>query len=156
MIAIVRAWYGERSIRERQMILAMAAIAVPLLIYLLLVAPVTAAYRASLQEHLAAVDRNGRVKALTERGSAAPDTTRAIVTDLPLWLADSARQAGLTATAQGSAERATVTIDRASASALFGWIATLEAAGYALDDIRIAPIPSGGVSAGFVVVGSRP
>lgn len=155
MIAVVRTWYSQRTLRERRLILAMSAIAVPLLAYLLLVAPLSTAYRASLQEHLAAVDRNGRVKALAERRSA-PATRAQAVADLPLWLADSARQNRLTATAQGSADRATVAVERADASALFAWLAALEAAGHGLHDVRITPTPEGGVSAGFVVVGTRP
>lgn len=158
MIVIVRRWYDARSARERRLILAMAVIAVPLLIYLLLVAPLTSAYRESLQEHLAAVDRNGRVKALVEPSATGRSARRSVVSDLPLWLGDHARQAGITATAQGSTSRATVAIDSAAPAALFGWIASLEAAGYVIEDVRITPIPDGGVSAGLTVgtAGDRP
>ena len=133
----------------------MAMIALPLLIYLLLVAPLTTAYQDALKDQLAAVDRNGRVKAMEERMARGGDTRAPTVADLSLYLVDNARGSGLTVTAQRGTEEAmsTVKIDPTSASSVFGWIRGLEAQGYRIESMRIAPGADGQVGAELVVRG---
>lgn len=151
MIVVLQRWFDARSVRERRLLQAMAAIALPLLLYLALIAPLTASYRNALQEHLVAVDRNGRVKALAEPVSRSAARQSRAVGDLALFLADEARQRGIAARAEGSAARASVTVDQSAPSALFAWMAELEASGFRLEEVRIAPLPEGGVSASLAV-----
>ena len=151
MIVVLQRWFDARSVRERRLLQAMAAIALPLLLYLALIAPLTASYRDTLRDHLAAVDRNGRVKALAEPVAPPAGRQSRPVGDLALFLADEARQRGITASAEGSAARASVTVDQSSPSALFAWMAALEASGYRLEEVRIAPLAEGGVSASLAV-----
>lgn len=140
MIVTVRTWYGERSLRERRMLLAMAAIGLPLLLWLALILPVERAYRSALERQLEAVDRHARIASLAERTKAKRATVPPPRADLPLYLADSARQSGLTAVPSGApvAGAASVTIAAADASAALAWLSGLEARGYAVSDVRIA------------------
>ena len=146
---VVTDWFGNRSPREQRMLLVMLAILVPLLIYLLLVAPLSAAYRSALEEHLEAIDRNGRVKALAEGSTNAPAAQFPQVSDLSLYLTDNGRQRGIEASARGNAGQARVTVAGATPAALLAWLSGLESAGLALDDVRIAPAGDGSVSASF-------
>jgi general secretion pathway protein M len=86
----IKQWYAARSPRERRLLLMMAAIAAPLLVWLLLVAPLGNAYDEALQRHLQAVDRNGRVKALAARAAGGDVKAPVTVQDLALFLGDSA------------------------------------------------------------------
>lgn len=150
----IRTWFEGRTQREQRMVLAMALIALPLLIYLLLVVPLERAYKAALQDELAAVDRNGRVKAMADRMAAGSKAAPAVA-DLSLFLIDNARGGGLTVSAERGAEPAlsTVRIDPTSAPAIFGWIRGLENQGYRIDSMRITPGTGGQVGAELVVRG---
>lgn len=148
------AFYSARSPREQRLLAAMLVLCALLLLYLLVVAPLTAAYKESLQEHLIAVDRNGRAKALQAEplGSASVHSAP----DLAQYLIDSARQQGIEASARGSATSATVTIASGSPSAVLGWLSALEGSGFRLDPVRIADAGSGSVSASFTAARGRP
>lgn len=151
MIRSMTHWLAARSARERWLLAAMAAILLPLLAYLLLVAPLSSAYRDSLQEHLLAVDRNGRVKALAEEASNPGSTVAPSAPDLALYLIDDARQRGIEASGQGDAVRATISVQRAAPGALLSWLNALETTGLALASVRIASTGDGAASAELVV-----
>lgn len=150
----IRTWFETRSQREQRMIALMALIAMPLLIYLVLVVPLTRAYQDALRTELASIDRNGRIKAMADRlargGSNAP-----AVADLSLFLIDNARAGGLTVTAERGAEPAvsTVRIESAGAPTVFGWVRQIEAQGYRIDSMRLTPGAEGLVAADLVVRG---
>lgn len=156
MIVIVREWYNARSERERRLLLLMAAILVPLLIWLLLVMPLGRAYDDALRSHLQAVDRNGRVKALAARTSGSKGTVPPAVPDLALFLGDNARQRGITAEARaGSAPgSAVISIASSAAPTALDWLRGLEASGYRLSDVRIAPSGAGAVTVTATVSGA--
>lgn len=141
-------WYRARSLRERRLLMLMAAIAVPLLVWLLLVVPLERAYDNALQRHLQAVDRNARVKALAASGAAGTARQRSAVPDVQLFLTDSALQRGLTAVAQaGEAPgTASVTIASAPAPVALEWLRELEQQGFRISDLRIAPAGNGAVA----------
>jgi general secretion pathway protein M len=155
VIVRVRAWYGARSRREQWLLQLMAAIAIPLLVWLLLVRPLSNAYDNALERHLQAVDRNGRVKALAARASIGETNVPAAASDLPLFLTGSARQRGMTAEARaGSASgSALITITSGSAPTALEWLRGLEADGYRVNDVRIAPTGGGGVAVTATVSG---
>jgi general secretion pathway protein M len=149
MIVIVREWLGQRSVRERRMLLAMAAIAVPLLVWLLIIRPLSAAYDDALEQHLDAVDRNGRVRSLIDTANARPDiTTRfAPIADIGLVVTEMAGQSGLTVeTSPQGNDRVGIAIAQAPAAGVMRWFADLEARGLVVDEWRLSPAGDGSVA----------
>jgi general secretion pathway protein M len=146
MIVALRHWYSGRSLREQRLILAMLAIALPLLAWLLIVAPLSRAYDDALERHLAAVDRNGRVRALA--GGGTESRTGAPAGDLALLVTDSAGRAGLTldSNSPAGAHAVTVAVAQASPTAVTQWLSSVEGHGLRLDNLRIVPAGPGGVS----------
>ncbi len=149
MIVRLRDWYGSRSQREQRMLLLMTAIALPLLIWFLIVRPLSNAYDSALDRHLAAVDLNGRVRAL-----AAGKIGRPIVnvgapnSDIALIIAERAAQSGLvldTNTAAGPND-VSISIAAAPTIAATQWLAQLERDGFAINDLRMTPTPDGNVA----------
>ena len=158
MIVRFRQWYGARSRREQRLLQLMGAIAIPLLVWLLLVVPLGTAYDTALQRHLQAVDRNGRVKALAERASGGGAKVPAAVPNLALFLTDSARQRGITAVGRAAPApgSAVIGIASTSAPAALEWLRGLEADGYRVTDVRIAPTGGGAVAVTATVSGRAP
>jgi len=149
MIIRVRDWYGSRSLRERRLLLLMSAVALPLLIWLLVVRPVANAYDAALERNLAAVDLNGRVRALAEGGTARPITNvGAPGSDIALIIAERAAQSGLVLDSNSAAgpNEVTISIGAASTIAATQWLAQLERDGFAVNDLSMAPTPDGNVA----------
>ena len=157
MIVVARDWYGQRSLREQRLLLVMLAIALPLLVWFALVVPIERAYDRALERQLEAVDRHARILALAERAKAAPARRPARVADLPLYLTDSARQAGLTAvpSAAPTPGATLVTIASANAPAAIEWLRRLEATGYTVSDLRIVPAVNGSVAVSATVGGGQ-
>jgi general secretion pathway protein M len=154
---IVRDWFGQRSQRERRMLLVMLAIGLPLLVWLALVVPMDRAYDRALERQLEAVDRHARILALAERAKAAPARRLPQIADLALFLTDNARQAGLIATPSAAPQPGSslVTIASASAPAALEWLRQLEAAGHAVSDVRIAPGANGSVAVTATIGGGQ-
>lgn len=155
MIVRFREWYGSRSRRERRLLQLMAAIAIPWLVWLLIVRPLGNAHDHALQRHLQAVDRNGRVKALAERASGGEAKVPAAVPDLARLLSDSARQRGITAVGRAAPAPGSAMIGIAwtSAPTALEWLRGLEADGYRVDDVRVAPTGGGAVAVTATVSG---
>jgi general secretion pathway protein M len=149
MTASMRDWFLGRTKREQRLILLMLAIALPLLAWLLVVRPVGAAYDVALQNHLAGVDRHGRVLALTEAARSVPARpVEASKADLQLVVTEAASQAGITlqgATANG-ANSVDVTVAGGRATALGQWLAQFEARGITVEQMTMTPLPDGTVN----------
>jgi len=149
MIVQLRDWYTSKSLRERRLLLLMAAVALPLLVWLLVVRPLANAYDAALERHLAAVDLNGRVRAL-----AAGTSGRAIVnvgapsSDIALVIAERAAQSGLVLDSNSAAgpNDVSISIGAAPTIAATQWLAQLERDGFAINDLRMTPTPDGSVA----------
>jgi general secretion pathway protein M len=154
VILVIRDWYSARSGRERRLILAMLAIAVPLLAWLLFVVPLSRAYDNALDRHLQAVDRNGRIRALA--GADAAPGGGAPKGDLALLLTDHTGRAGLAldSNAPAGPDAVAVTVTQASPIAVSQWLSGIEGQGLRLDDLRMVPAGPGGVSLSVRV--SRP
>lgn len=155
MIVRLRHWYLARTARERRLVQVMAAIAIPLLVWLLLVRPLGNLYQDALQQQLEAVDRNGRVKALAERAGDGPATVPAAVPDLALFVIDSARQRGISAEARAGTAPGSAAVSIASAPApiALDWLRGLESQGYVLSDVRVTPAGSGAVAISATLAG---
>ena len=148
MIVQFREWFGARTLREQRLLQLMAAIAIPLLIWFVLVLPLSNAYDDALQRQLQAADRNGRVKALAARAATGDAKAPAAVPDLALYLGDSARQRGIAAETHAGAAPGSAVISIASASAptALEWLRSLEEQGYLVSDVRVAPAGNGSVT----------
>ncbi len=147
MIVQVREWVGTRSLREQRLLLLMAAIALPLLLWLLVVRPVAAAYDAALERHLEAVDRNGRVRAL----AAAEGRTvsgASSTADLALVIAERAAQSGLTLDSNSASgpNDVSIVISEGQTIATTQWLAQLEREGFQVADLRMTPTAGGNVA----------
>jgi len=145
----VRDWFLSRTKREQRLVLLMLALALPLLAWLLVVRPLGAAYDAALIDHLAAVDRHGRVRALAEAAKSAParrvETSKA---ELQLIVTQAAAQAGITLqSANASGPNAVdVSVTGGRATALGQWLAQFEAQGVAVQQMTMVPQPDGTVT----------
>ena len=145
----LRDWFLGRTQREQWLVLLMLAIASPLLAWILVVRPLGAAYDAALDDHLAAIDRRGRVLALAEAAKTAParrvEGNRA---DLQLIVTQAAAQAGITL--QGANPNGANAVDVAAsggrATALGQWLAQFEAQGIAVQQMTMMPQPDGTVN----------
>lgn len=157
MIVIIRDWFGQRTQSEQRLLLATWAVTLPLLIWLGLIVPIERAYGRALERQLEAVDRHARILGLADRAKGAPARRPTQVADLELFLTDSARQAGLTATpsAAPAPGSSLVTIASASAPETLEWLRQLELAGYIVSDLRIAPAANDSVAVTAMVGGVR-
>lgn len=159
MIVGARHWYESRSVRERRLLLLMSAIAVPLLAWLLLVAPLSNAYDEALDRHLEAVDRNGRIRALADparvaRSAAVPMTGGA---ELALVVTEAATQAGLTldSTSAAGPDTVTIAIAQARPTAAVQWLRDFELRGIRVEDLRMTPAADGTVALSARLVRTR-
>jgi general secretion pathway protein M len=145
----VRDWFIGRTKREQQLILLMLAIALPVIAWLLVVRPLSGAYDQALDDHLAAIDRHGRVLALAEAAKSTPTRrVQANKADLQLIVAQAATQAGIAlqgANASG-ANAVDVTVAGGRAAALGQWLAQFEAQGIAIQQMSMIPQPDGTVN----------
>lgn len=151
MTGTVKDWYAARSLRERRLIALMLVIALPLLAWLLVVAPLSKAYEEALVRHLEAVDRNGRVRALAKPGrisqpAIAPQSGG--TAELALVVTEAAAQAGLTldSTTPAGADTVTISIGQARPTAAVQWLRDFELRGIRVEDLRMAPAADGTVS----------
>ena len=149
MTASIRGWFLARTKREQRLIMLMLALTLPLLAWLLVIRPVSAAYDDALQDHLAAVDWHARVLALAEAARSAPARPiEASKAELQLVVTEAARQAGITlqaATASG-ANTVDVTVAGGRATALGQWLAQFEARGITVRQMTMTPQPNGTVN----------
>lgn len=143
MITIVRTWIDARSRREQLLLLLMAAIAVPILAWLLLIRPIAGAYDRALVDHLKAIDLHGRVLAMT---SSAPAPGRGTSNgDLQLLIPQSAVAAGLTLQRAETAgpDAIDVTAAGAQATVVGQWLQRLEAEGIRVEQFSMTQVPGG-------------
>ena len=144
----LRAWYFGLSLRERRLVLLMIAVAVPVLLWLAVWRPVAAAHDEALDRYRMALDRNGRIAAMT--GVAAGEQRPAPVIDgsLAAWLLAHATEQGLVLARNEdlSDVRAEVEMGAAGAADIARWLGALEAEGLRIENVRLAPSPNGGVA----------
>ena len=150
MILRIREWLSGRTPRERQLILLMVAIASPLLVWLLVIRPMSLAYDEALERQLEAVDRNGQVRMLADAAKAAPRAARvaAPAADLGLVVAEAASQAGLALEGNSPAgpNAVAITIAQAPPKTAVQWLGDLEERGLTVGEWKMTPSGSGTVS----------
>ena len=146
MTAGVRYWFLARSVREQRLILLMLAIAVPVLVWLLVVRPLDSAFDQARENHRVAVERHGRVLVLADAAKSAPlRGVRSGTSDLRLLVTEAASQAGIVL--QGANPNGPNAIDISvtggRAPALAQWLSQLEAQGLTVQQITMIPQPGG-------------
>jgi general secretion pathway protein M len=138
MIERLKLWFAERSLREKRLVLAMAALAGLTLIWAVIIRPISDGLSSTRERHADAVIRlaqtQARVAAVTalQRHRPAP-----IQASLDAVIRERANDAGFalaSVTPQGQ-DRVQISIASARPSALFGWIAGLEDAGILVDSL---------------------
>jgi general secretion pathway protein M len=142
-------WFLGRTQREQRLVLLMVAIALAVFVWLLVVRPLGASYRDAVQDHLAAVDRHGRVLALVDAVKAAPARpVGATTADLELIVSQAASEAGiaLEAMSPNGTNAIELTVVGGRATALAQWLAQLEAQGIAVQQLSMTPLPDGTVN----------
>lgn len=149
----LRAWYFGLSLRERRLALLMVAVAVPVLLWLAVWRPVAAAHDAALDNYRMALDRNGRIAAMT--GVTAGEERPAPVVDgsLASWLLNHATEQGLVLARQEDTSdmRAEVEMGAATSSDVARWLGALEAEGLRIENVQLAPSSNGGVAMTAIV-----
>lgn len=143
----LKAWFASLSQREQRLIALMGAIAVPVLLWLAVWRPLSNAHEAALDDYRLALDRHGRIAAMT--GNPAGEVPPAPVIDgsLASWLLAHASERGMVLASQEdvAANRADVTLGTASASEAARWLTALEAEGLRVEAIELTPSANGGV-----------
>jgi general secretion pathway protein M len=147
MIGELRAWYVSRSRREQLMLLLMLAVALPVLAWLLVVRPLSAAYDRALVDHLEGVDRHGRVLALTG-ASSQPVRGRQSGGDLQLLVTQTAAQAGIALERIVPAGPNTVEVSGIGvrAPSATQWLQQLETRGLRAEQLTMTPLPDGSIN----------
>jgi len=149
VIVRVREWYSKRTSRERRMLIAMVALAVPLIAWLTVIRPLDIAYEEALERHLEAVDRHGRVAALADRVTSQPAQAAAPRdVELQFLVSEAAGLAGvsLADVTPSGADAVSATAANARAPAASEWLRSLEARGLVVEELRMAPTAEGGVN----------
>lgn len=157
MIAHWRARWVMLTLRERVLIVVMLALFATVLLWLAVVRPVNDALANGRAAQAGAVARAGRidaaVAALRRTDAAAPLLQGA----LDQSVVQSATEAGFTLDSQNSPgpDRLAIAIGSARPTALFAWLAALEARGVAVDTIAVTPAADGTVGARMTLRAAR-
>ncbi|MBV9884777.1 MAG: type II secretion system protein M [Sphingomonadaceae bacterium] len=149
----MRLWWDARSARERWLVGIMLLLAAILLVWLIVVRPLSDALDAVRMRHGAAAvalaEARARVAPASSGGRAAAGPVDAIA-------AGSAAAAGFpnARIAARGPGRASASLDAARPQALFGWIAQMEQAGLVVEQLRVQANADRTVSA-EMVLGAR-
>ncbi len=134
----IRLWFAGRSLREKRLLIAMAALAAVTLVWVAIIRPVTDGLSATRERHADALLRlaetQARVKAVAALQLQHPAP---IAAPLETIIRDRANEAGFalaSVTADGP-NRVQISIATARPGALLGWIAQLEAAGILVESL---------------------
>lgn len=150
----MRHWWIERSRREQLMLGIMALIAVPIIAYYLILKPLHDWEDSARADYLAALDRHGRIVALTgATASDMPPFSGRILN----YIATSAEESGFTlaTNAEEAPGRVRIVIDQGAATALLGWIDRLEGEGLTVEDLQVTPSGDGTVRLEALLVGDQ-
>lgn len=140
----IRSWWRTRTLREQRLLLVMAGLAAIVLVWLLIVRPLSDAQSAARERHSAAVLALAELRAQADAIAAAQQSAPvAFGGPLDAMLAQSASEAGFAAArvVPGGPGQASVTIDAVRPQAFFGWVAGMERRGLIVDGLRAAANP---------------
>lgn len=140
--------WAERSRREQWMLGVMLVLLAVVVLWFGIAMPLDRAQHSAREALLAATDRNAAVRAAAKQLKALPRTpvVGGPTTAIDQFVGQSAGEAGLTlerAQAQGQ-DRMDIAIASVRPSALFGWLAQLEAQGIRVETLNARPSPTAG------------
>ena len=136
----LRTWFQGRSLRERRLLLVMAALAVLTLIWAAVIRPIGDGLSSARERHASAVTRLGETEATVamlrtaQRSRPAPLT--GALADIVRVQADMAGFS-LTSLDQDGADRVRIAIPSARPGALTAWLAKLERGGILVDAVTM-------------------
>ena len=140
MIDSFKSWFDGRSLREKRLLLAMAALAALTLLWAGIILPVTDALSSSRERHADAVVRLGETQArLTVLQDLQRDRPAALGGPLDAIIRTRANDAGFplyVATPIGN-DRVQISITSAKPGALLAWIGELERNGILVDSLNM-------------------
>jgi general secretion pathway protein M len=140
MIAAFNTWFADRSLREKRLLIVMAALAALTLIWAVIIRPVTDALSSARERQASAVVRVAETEMrLDALKSLQQDRPAPLSGPLDAVIRDRANEAGFplaNVTGQG-ADRVQISITAAKPGALLSWIADLEVAGILVDSLNI-------------------
>ena len=132
----LRHWFEGRSLREKRLLVAMAALAVLTLIWGAVIRPVGDGLSSARERHASAVTRLGETQAqvaiLREAQRTRPAPLTGALADVVRVQADAAGFA-VTSLDQDGPDRVRIAIPSARPAALTAWLARLERAGILVD-----------------------
>lgn len=149
-LAPVSGWYMARTVRERWLIGMMLAVAVPLLCFLLIYRPLTAAIERAEERHSAAVRSHGLVLARLAQLDQVQRPTVALPAGsapLSLRVTEAAALAGVSLSAnepRGNGS-ALITLAPSPPTAALRWLRQLEQQGIVVRELTITPQQGGQV-----------
>jgi general secretion pathway protein M len=133
MIERVTVWYRGRSLREQRMLLAMSVIFLLVVMWLLVIRPLSDALSDARARHGEAVVARGQAQAQVDALRALRTTGgRALTEPVETVVARAAGEAGFQLSriqAEPGGRGVSIAIEAARPQALFGWIAALERQG---------------------------
>ena len=142
----MNAWWEARSERERWLVGVMTVLAAILLLWLLVVRPLSDALDAAKARHGDAAVLLAQAKARAQPPITSSPAASGPVDSIIMRTAAGAGFPGARIAAQGPG-RASVSIDAARPQALFGWIAQMEQAGLVVERLRAQANPDHTISA---------
>ncbi|MCM8558195.1 type II secretion system protein GspM [Sphingomicrobium sediminis] len=155
----LRNWYLALSRREQVMVLAMLAIAAPVLLWLAVIRPVNAWHDSARDEFVVASERYGNVRALALALEQGEDDApvAAFAGTVSDYVSVSAAQAGfaLTRNVEAGPDRTDIGIAQAQAQAALTWIDQLRASGLRIESVRLTDNGEGGVAVDLIVARGR-
>lgn len=132
-------WWGARTLREKRLLLAMAALLTLVLLWFAVIRPLMDARAAAEQRLNAAVTELARARAEAAAISRSPAGPNNNPVPLPVdgFLMQSGAEQGFTnlSVVADGASRATISMANARPQAYFGWIAQLEARGLMVESM---------------------
>jgi general secretion pathway protein M len=156
MMDRVKTLWGDRSPREQAMLGVMIALLAVVILWLGILRPLDGAQRSARAALAEATDRNAAIRAKVKLLKSLPrSSASAAAGAFDQMIGQSAGEAGLTlerAQTQG-ADRLDIALASVRPSALFSWLAALEAQGVQVETMSARPAPvSGSVSVQAVLV----
>ncbi|GAB5482216.1 MAG: hypothetical protein Pars92KO_19730 [Parasphingorhabdus sp.] len=159
MIAALKDWFQALSQREKVMIGILGVLVALVVGYYAIVAPFINAYVSAEKSYADAIESQARIESKVAALTAPADkTVTPVAGPLDVFISQNAGEAGF---AVGRLDPQTngmvrLAIDSAKPTALFGWLATLEARGISLEELTVNPGGNETVTATILLRSTKP
>lgn len=154
MIEAIKTWFDKLSRRERYLVGIAGGLAALVILIFGIILPAFSAIDGAKSTHDEAVERRGRIEATVAAATANRAAGTAVGgAAIDLIVTQSAAEQGFDIIKSGNAAPGQMTfrMDQARASALFAWLASLEAQGVETQSITLRSSPSGTVTVDAVL-----